>query len=226
MQKFITKSLRRLYSFAAERAVNYYIRKDRSYAYKGLKIKVYKNVFHPGLFRSTKVFARWLESKHVAGANILELGCGSGLLSLIAARKGATVCAVDINPTAVENIIQNAKLNHLDITAFISDLFLNVPLKQFSMVLINPPFFPKAPETDYDHAWFCGENFEYFQRLFSQLKDRPPGEKYYMILSDSCDRREISNIATSNGYRLHVVYNENVLGETLLTYEIAPAAGE
>jgi release factor glutamine methyltransferase len=220
MQKLITRSWRKLFSFTAERVVKRYIQKDRSFSYKSLRLKIYKDVFHPGLFRSTKVFAAWLEGKQLNNLNLLELGCGSGMLSVIAACKGADVYAIDINPKAVDNVKLNAELNKVNITAFRSDLFSEVAQTKFSLVLINPPFFPKAPQSDYDHAWFCGENFEYFEKLFSQLKQRPAGEEYYMILSDSCDLQRIKDIAAKHGYQFSEVHQEKISGELLIIYTI------
>src|SRR5437870_1701983 len=103
MRKLFTRSWRRMFSFAAERVVKRYIQKDRQYSYKGLHLKIFKDVFHPGPFRSTKIFAEWLEAKQLVGLKVLELGCGSGMLSLVAARKGAIAYAVDINQKAIEN---------------------------------------------------------------------------------------------------------------------------
>ena len=41
----------------------FYLRKDRNFSYNNLKIKVFKGVFHPGLFFSTKIILRFLKDK-------------------------------------------------------------------------------------------------------------------------------------------------------------------
>lgn len=42
------------------------------------------------------------------GESVLEIGCGSGIVSLHCAKAGATVTAGDINPVAVELTKRNA----------------------------------------------------------------------------------------------------------------------
>jgi len=54
---------------------------------------------------------------YVKDAHVLDIGCGSGVLSLAAAALGAaSVHGIDIDPAAIEHAKENAKANHLDIT--------------------------------------------------------------------------------------------------------------
>lgn len=51
---------------------------------------------------------------HVAGHTVLDVGCGSGILSLAAARFGATsVYGIDIDDNAITHACSNAALNNL-----------------------------------------------------------------------------------------------------------------
>ncbi len=55
-----------------------------------------------------------LMSKHVAGMSVLDIGCGSGILSLAAATFGAkSVFGLDIDDEAISHAIHNAALNGL-----------------------------------------------------------------------------------------------------------------
>jgi release factor glutamine methyltransferase len=220
MRTLISRIWRKTYSAAAQKIVNSYLRKDRKYSYKGLHLIIYKGVFHPGFYRSTKLFADWLEQKELGGKSVLELGCGSGLLSLVAARRGASVTAVDINPKAVENVILNARSNNLTIKAKQSDLFSALSDEPFDIVLINPPYFPKTPGNFYEHAWFCGPQFEYFEMFFSQLIKRNEGEAWYMILSDSCDLATIKSIALKFGFRFEEDISKKIWGEQFYIFKI------
>ena len=56
----------------------------------------------------------------VAGKQVLELGCGLGLVSVVAAKLGAQVTASDGHPDMNDALAQNAKLNqvHVDYVAY------------------------------------------------------------------------------------------------------------
>lgn len=57
----------------------------------------------------------------VAGLRIVELGCGLGVPSLVAAAKGADVTATDWAADAIELLRQNAKRNGLAVDAVVHD---------------------------------------------------------------------------------------------------------
>ena len=89
--------------------------------------------------------------------SVLEIGCGSGIVSLSAAQASPKniVLGVDINPNAVKCAQANAAANGIKNASFIlSDLFAAVPPSQkFDCILFNPPYLPttraerlKSPE--------------------------------------------------------------------------------
>jgi predicted nicotinamide N-methyase len=57
----------------------------------------------------------------VRGLRVVELGCGLGLPSLVAAAKGATVTATDWSPDAIELLRENAARNSITLTAEVRD---------------------------------------------------------------------------------------------------------
>ena len=57
----------------------------------------------------------------VSGLRVVELGCGLGLPSLVAAAKGASVTAIDWSPDAVELLLANAARNGLELRAEVRD---------------------------------------------------------------------------------------------------------
>jgi ribosomal protein L11 methyltransferase len=70
--------------------------------------------FGTGSHASTQLCLEGVEEHTVAGTPVLDLGCGSGILSIAALCLGAsTAVAVDIDPKAVDVAYENAALNDI-----------------------------------------------------------------------------------------------------------------
>jgi ribosomal protein L11 methyltransferase len=68
--------------------------------------------FGTGTHPTTALCLEWLDSQHVAGRQVIDYGCGSGILAIAAARLGAaSVLAVDIDPQALIATRGNAGRN-------------------------------------------------------------------------------------------------------------------
>jgi ribosomal protein L11 methyltransferase len=77
--------------------------------------------FGTGTHPTTRMCLRWIAS-HPMPAQVLDYGCGSGILAIAAAKFGATqVMAVDIDPAAVESTELNASANAVTISAGLPD---------------------------------------------------------------------------------------------------------
>ncbi len=217
MKSLLKKSLFPILSFA----YNFYSKKERSFCYKEINIKVMPGVFHPGFFFSTKILIEYLSKLKLSGKNILELGAGSGLISVYCAKQNAKVTSSDLNPTAIENIRKNTELNNVKIEAIESDLFDKIERQYFDYIIINPPYFPKNPKNEKEFAWFCGEDFEYFKKLFAQLNNFKSKETFVlMILSEDCDLQRITSIANENHFSMNIVFQKKVFGETNYIFRI------
>ena len=200
-----------------------YLNRTRTYSSHNLKIKVFPGVFHPGLYISTEILLDFLDQKPLPGKTFLELGAGSGLVSLFAAQKGARVTASDLNTRAVENIRKNSQINNLDLTIIHADLFDEFPPQVFDWIIINPPYYPKKPQNEKEMAFFCGENFEYFHKLFSQLKTFSHTNSFvYMILSQDCDLGKIESIANSSGIKWVIEEKRQKWGEWNYIIRLVP----
>jgi 16S rRNA (guanine1207-N2)-methyltransferase len=71
---------------------------------------------------------------------VLDLGCGTGLLALAAARRGGRVTAVDADLRAIESTQRTLAANDAVGEVLISDCAQAVLSHRFDVVLCNPPF--------------------------------------------------------------------------------------
>ncbi|MEM7103601.1 MAG: methyltransferase [Bacteroidota bacterium] len=199
-----------------------YSQKERTYKFKGLRVTVPPTVFHPGVFLSTKIFANFLDKLELHGAKLLELGCGSGLLSLYASKRGAEVTATDINPIAINGLIHSSIQNGLNIAALESDLFADIPVQIFDYILINPPYYPKTPTSYKERAFYCGVDFEYFHALFLQMPAYiKEDSEVYMILSEDCDIEKILHIAKDNKFEFKEVHRQSRRWEMNYVFQLS-----
>ena len=66
----------------------------------------------------------WLECHPAPGKNVLDYGCGSGILAMVAKKVGAgDVAGVDIDPQAIESARANAERNGCEIDYYLPDSF-------------------------------------------------------------------------------------------------------
>ena len=198
-----------------------YLSKTRIYFKQGIILSIPKQVFHPGFFSSTKLLLRYIRQLPLDQKSFLELGAGSGLISMVAAKLGALVTASDINPVAVEFLKKNRLRNETRIQIIHSDLFDNIPSQKFDIIAINPPYYKKHPRSEADYAWFCGENGEYFERLFNGLGSYMHLQsRVLLILCDGCDLKMIQDMAHNHGFHLECVYKKQSLIEKNFIFKI------
>ena len=103
--------------------------------------------FGTGSHHTTQLCIRALERYLKPGMEVLDLGCGSGILSIIAMLLGAEAAtAVDIDPNAVDIAVKNAERNQINLDAYrtfagnvLTDETLKKAIsdKQYDIVLAN-----------------------------------------------------------------------------------------
>ncbi|MET3137260.1 ribosomal protein L11 methyltransferase [Undibacterium sp. GrIS 1.2] len=96
--------------------------------------------FGTGSHPTTRLCMEWLEAHAPKELSVLDYGCGSGILAMVAKKLGAqAVVGVDIDPQAIESANFNAERNHCDITYTLPEQFsASHPVgTQFDVVVAN-----------------------------------------------------------------------------------------
>ncbi len=133
----------------------------------------FSNVFSPKYFMDSKIFAQNLPD--LKGEDFLEIGCGTGAVSIHAAWKGAQrIVSTDINPVAVENTLANIRAYNLTHVIDVRNGDLFAPLHQsekFDTIFWNTPngFVETDPATMLERAVFDPQ-YRYTERFISQAK--------------------------------------------------------
>ena len=109
--------------------------------------------FGPDSYRFARLIAEELAAGTAPPRHILDLGCGSGVGGLHAARHmgDAALTLSDINPAALAFARVNAALAGYAATLVESDLFAALP-GPFDLILANPPYMMDAKRRAYRHG--------------------------------------------------------------------------
>src|SRR6202789_1345232 len=192
----------------------------------GFPPAAYPKVFPPKLFLPSEFFARFLATIDLAGKRVADVGTGSGILALAAARAGATVVALDINPNAVKAATDNSCANGFvdRVPGIRSDLMSGLePGCLFDVIISNPPFFSGEPRDIADRAWVAGPGYRDIMSLFDQAHKRlkPSGTMYVLLSSDS-DLHFLGQLIAKAGFRARIATAFSIVIESMIIYELVP----
>ena len=96
-----------------------------------------KQAFGTGHHETTYMMVQAMQSLDLHGADVLDLGSGTGVLAILAVKLGAAkVVAVDIETEAVDNTLENAELNNVKVDTRLGSTDVVSSLK-FDLILAN-----------------------------------------------------------------------------------------
>ncbi len=188
----------------------------------GKEIIVYPNVMSPKYDWSPRFHIENMPNQK--GKDFLEIGCGSGVLSLFAAFQGAKrIVAVDINTYAIENAIANfQKYNLNNFEIFKSDVFENVHGK-FDTINFAAPYHGNTPSDILEY----GVSDPDYRALKTFIKDAPNflNENGQIILgfSDTGDNDLLKTLLTENNLVIKDFKEEERDGWKAYLYILEPA---
>jgi len=191
----------------------------------GFRLTVPPTVFHPKVFLTSKYFAGFIGSLDLKGKRVAEVGCGSGILSLAAARAGADrVVAIDINPNAARAASINAQDNGLGdrLRGVCSNLMSGLKAEpMFDVIITSPPSFPGEPRDVADRAWVAGPGYRDIAALFDQARERLlPGGVVYLLLSSDSDLDRLGELIHRSHFSAHMIGKQSIFIEDFILYEL------
>jgi release factor glutamine methyltransferase len=180
---------------------------------------VYPSVFNPKDYYSSGIFAKFILSlEDLNGKYVLDMGCGSGVVSVFAASKGAKCLAVDVNPVSVKAAEENAAQNNFNekIKAIQSNLFENISTdEKFDTIFFNPPYYDKEPVSDFEKAFFAGSKFRVIKDFLEGTKNHFTQNGFIYFITSSDLKLEIFlDILRAQGFEFNIVKKVNTLFET------------
>lgn len=194
----------------------------------GRPVLVLPEVLNPALFFTGRWLATLLDDPSgpagarliPAGSAVLDMGCGSGVVALAAAKQARRVVSVDINPAAVRCTRINALLNSVDdrVEAREGDLFAPLANERFDVIVFNPPYFPGRPRNTFERA-LRSEGLA--ERFAAGLGDHLTGQGYALLLLSSVgDEAGWLAPLARRGFSAQVVAAQTVAGERLTLHRI------
>jgi release factor glutamine methyltransferase len=191
---------------------------------QGMRFIVMPSVFNPKLPRTGEFLASQLNPALLSSdSQVLDMGTGSGVCAVFAAKYARRVVAVDINVAAVRCAGINALLNHVEhkIEVRHGDLFEHVPQERFDVILFNPPFVRAEPRDDRDRAW-CSKDVapRFAAGLAAHLK---PGGCGLVVLSTFGDSVEFLKEFRRQKFEISVLAERRFVNERLTIFRLAPS---
>lgn len=180
-----------------------------------LIVEVFDGVYNPA--EDSYLLLRCLDVEK--GQHLLDMGTGTGILALHAARQGARVTAADKSLQAVRNARYNARLNGLSLKVVHSDLFSSLP-ETFDLIAFNPPYLPSSCTRE---PWEGGAGGtavirSFLQQAASHLR---PGGHIYLVVSTRGDVNALQR-DFSGQYTFQEAGREAFFFERLIVFRLVP----
>ena len=170
----------------------------------------------PGVFQPLSdswMLAERLEREPLGPrTRVLDLCTGSGLLAVLAARRGAReVVAIDVSRLAVIAARLNGRFNGVKVHAVQGDLFSPVRGQRFDLIVSNPPYLPsdtdELPRRGRSRAWEAGRHGRaLIDRICAEVSGHlNPGGVLLLVHSSVCGERETVVALSERGLNTSVV---------------------
>ena len=169
----------------------------------------------------TFLLAENLEIKE--GQSVLEIGTGSGLVSMYASLLTEDITATDINFNALELAEKNFKLNNINsIKLEFGDMFEPVKDKKFDVILFNTPYLPTDSDDiiddDLNYAFDGGLNGrKVIDRFINEVSNHLNDKGIVQIIQSSLsDNDRTLDMSDRNGFVAEIAESEKFFFEEIV----------
>lgn len=187
--------------------------------YKDTLYQIHPQVYQPA--EDTYLLADNLQVNRMS--RVLEIGTGTGIIAIIAAKRASKVIATDINPhaidCAVKNIITNKTYN---VELRKGNLFEPVEGEKFDLILFNTPYLPSSTDEksddELDAAWNGGlDGREVIDRFLEEVTDYlNPDGKVQMVQSSLSDNKKTLKKFEDLGFKASITACEKCFFEEIV----------
>lgn len=192
--------------------------------HNGIELEIPRGVYYPE--EDSLLLAEAIERLDIRKKKCLDMGCGSGFLSIIMAKKGGAVTASDINRTASETAKANAEKNRCSIDAIVSSLFDSIAGK-YDVIVFNPPYLPvddKYTDRSYDGG---RTGRKVIGRFLECAKIHlNGGGKILLLISSLTGENEVLKLAEKNGFKAMAEARKKIEWEELIVLSLALSPGK
>lgn len=190
----------------------------------GRKIRPFYGTYFPTRFEHLILFDNWLKRYEGEKTSAIDIGIGSGVLSLQMLKHGfKKVCGTDSNPNAIVGIQEELKKSRLDskVELIHGDLFADSK-EESELIVFNPPWLPASHNLDgIDQAIYYDE--ELFPRFFADsIKHLKPGGRIALLFSNL---GEITGVGEDHPIKKELAEGKR-FKEELFIYKTVKAASD
>jgi len=95
--------------------------------------------FGTGTHESTRMCMEFLERYIQNGNKLLDIGCGSGILSILGAKLGCSkILGIDIDPLSIKTSLENFKINRVENIAFAQKSIIeDLNVEKYDVIVAN-----------------------------------------------------------------------------------------
>lgn len=190
----------------------------RSVSYLGLDLVVPPEVFPPTPV--SDLLGQAVLDEVRSTDRVLDMGTGSGVNAILAARRAREVVGVDINPHAVAAATDNARRNGVaGNTTFVEGDLFDVVTGTFDLVVYDPPFRWFRPR-DLLEVAMADEGYASLGRFMGRVPDfLAPGGRVLLFFGTSGDMQHLSELIDRAGLQRTTVAERDLTKDGLtVTY--------